>query len=409
MGTSCHDGAVTAGRPQNELDPTKRPVTPTALATTIHSTPHKMVLAFAGAGAQALAWLHSVGGSSRTILSALDIYSPESMHDFVGFMPARFTSRRVAKAMAARAYERARAYAGVHDAVFGLACTATIATDRAKRGDHRVAAAATDAFGTVTYLLVIEKDARDRVGEEEIVSRLLLQVAADSTGVLAKPALPLVAGENVAVQFWPSDQLGRLASGAAEYVVMGESGSLATELAPGARALLSGSFNPLHAGHLGLARAAGEFTGLPVLFELPVANAEKGTIGMLETRRRAQQFVGRGELALTRARLFSEKAALFPGCVFVVGLDTAERVVEPRFYGGSEEAMLAALVGVRDHGCRFLVAGRLDGDRYRTLADIAVPAGYGDLFDELPESAFRKDVASTAIRRGWNGPGGHAS
>jgi hypothetical protein len=44
--------------------------------TAIHATPHMMTMNFAGAGAQALAWLHSVGGSSRTILEATDRYVP---------------------------------------------------------------------------------------------------------------------------------------------------------------------------------------------------------------------------------------------------------------------------------------------------------------------------------------------
>ena len=77
------------------------------LVTRIHATPHRAVLAFAGAGSQALAWLHGVGGSSRTILSAIDIYSPQSMRHLLGFMPAKFTSRRVARLMAAAAYDRA--------------------------------------------------------------------------------------------------------------------------------------------------------------------------------------------------------------------------------------------------------------------------------------------------------------
>ena len=35
---------------------------------------------------------------------------------------------------------------------------------------------------------------------------------------------------------------------------------------------------------------------------------------------------------------------------------------------------------------------------FRTLRDIAVPASARDLFIDLPESAFRVDLSSTAIR-----------
>ena len=387
---------------RNGLDPTQRPVTPTELATAIHATPHKMVMAFAGAGAQALAWLHSVGGSSRTVLSAVDIYTPASMRKWVGFMPARFTSRRVARAMARRAFAEAREFANPADAVFGLASTATIATDRAKRGDHRVAAAVKDAFGVVTYYLTLEKDARDRAGEEEIVSLVLLRAAADACGVPPRPELPLVGAERVETTFVPSDLLAGLDAGERAAVVMRSDGALIAPREGERHVVLSGAFNPVHQGHLELAAAAARHTGLPALFELPLVNADKAPIGLLEARRRAQQFAGRGAIALTRAPLFVEKAALFPGSVFVVGVDTAERILEPRFYGGSEERMLAALQEIAARGCRFLVAGRLDRDEgYKTLRHLRMPAAVAGVFEELPEGMFRRDVSSSQIRERW--------
>lgn len=385
----------------NGLDAHVRPLTPTELATAIHATPHKMVMAFAGAGSQALAWLHGVGGSSRTMLSAVDIYGAESMRDWVGFMPARFTSRRVARAMARAAFERARAYANPADAVFGLASTATIATDRAKRGDHRVAVAVRDAFGYVTYALTLEKEARDRTGEEEIVSLLLLRAAADACGVLARPELPLTPVEELEVAFQPSELLASLERGERDVVVLRRDGSIVSGAGAGPFAVLSGAFNPVHDGHLGLAEAAEKHTGMPVLFELPLVNADKASIGLLEARRRALQFSGRGEVAITRAPLFVEKARSFPGSVLVVGVDTAQRILEPRFYGDSEGAMRAALGEIVAHGGRFLVAGRTTDGAYRTLKDLAIPADLRRAFELLPEEEFRNDVSSSEIRAGW--------
>lgn len=385
----------------NGLDLRRKPATPTELATAIHATPHKTVMAFAGAGARALEWLHSVGGSSRTVLTAFDIYTDQSMRDWVGFMPARFTSRRVARAMATRAYHEARRLASPADATFGLASTATIATDRTKRGDHRVATAVRDAFGILTYALTLEKDARDRAGEEEIVSLLLLRAAADACGVLARPELPLTSNEELEVDFHPSELVAALEHGDRDLVVVRSDGSIVSPIARRRRVVLSGAFNPLHRGHLELAEAAAAHTGLPALFELPMVNAEKAPIGALEVRRRAQQFAGRGQIALTRAPLFVEKAALLPDSVFVVGMDTAERLLEPRFYGNSADAMRQALGEVRAHRCRFLVAGRTEDGAFRTLEHAAVPSGFEDLFEALPEDEFRHDVSSTEIRQGW--------
>ncbi|MDQ3396868.1 MAG: hypothetical protein M3511_03710, partial [Deinococcota bacterium] len=164
-----------------------------ALITAIHATPHRLVLEFAGAGAQALAWLHGVGGSSRTILEATDRYAPASLISAIGFRAERFTSLRVAVAMADKAWGRARTLAGPGLPVIGIGSTATIATDRAKRGDHRCCAAVKDAFGIVTYALTISKGLRTRQQEEVVVSLLIVRALAEGCGVAALPELPLAA------------------------------------------------------------------------------------------------------------------------------------------------------------------------------------------------------------------------
>src|SRR5680860_554679 len=195
------------------------------LVTRIHATPHKAVLAFAGAGSQALTWLHGVGGSSRTVLAAIDIYSSQSMNHLLGFMPAKFTSRRVARLMAEAAYDLARDYmfAAVNpptDPFFGLGSTATIATDRAKRGDHRVATAVRDSFGTVRYALTIQKGARDRGGEAELVSLVMLRAVADACGVFGAPELPLEPTEALLQTYRPSELLQAVESGGREMNVV---------------------------------------------------------------------------------------------------------------------------------------------------------------------------------------------
>lgn len=385
------------------------------LVTRIHATPHRAVLAFAGAGSQALAWLHGVGGSSRTILSAIDIYSPQSMRHLLGFMPAKFTSRRVARLMAAAAYDLARRYslaegeaAGAPhgaDPIFGLGSTATIATDRTKRGDHRVATAVHDSFGTVRYALTLDKGARDRAGEEELVSLVILAAAADACGVFGAPELPLEPTEELTGSYRPTELLAAVDSGARELVVVRPNGQIVTGDDVGPHAVLSGSFNPVHQGHLELAAVASARVGLPSLFELPLINAAKDPIPLYEARKRALQFGGVASVALSRSPLFEQKARLLPGSVFVVGVDTAERVLDKRFYDGDEGRMLASLETVRAHGCRFLVAGREREGRFRTLSQLALPAGYRDLFESLDEEEFRNDISSTEIRRGWQRQG----
>jgi Cytidylyltransferase-like len=163
-------------------------------------------------------------------------------------------------------------------------------------------------------------------------------------------------------------------------------------------ALLPGAFNPVHAGHLGLADVAAQLLRLPVAFELSVANVDKPGLDPAEVRRRAAQFAGRAALWLTHAARFVQKAELFPGAVFVVGADTAVRIVDPRYYG--EPARLHdALDRVRERGCRFLVACRVDAaGRCVGPADVPVPPRWRDLFAGIPAERFRLDLSSTELR-----------
>ncbi len=102
---------------------------------------------------------------------------------------------------------------------------------------------------------------------------------------------------------------------------------------------------------------------------------------------------------LTRAATFAEKALLFPGAVFVVGVDTAARILQPRFYADSEARMAESLNDLRIRGCRFLVAGRVNAEgTFVGLDDLRIPTAHRDLFDAIPAGEFRVDLSSTQLR-----------
>ena len=369
---------------------------PGPLLSRIHATPHRMVMNFAGAGSLALAWLHSVGGSSRTVLEATDRYASASLTGAVGFVPERFTSERVARRLALAAYRRARALEPAPP-LFGLGCTATIATDRHKRGEHRVAVAVHDALGSISYQLGLDKGERSRSEEEDLVSRVILQAVAEACGLQADLELPLTEDETLEVSYEPVPELERLHRGEVGWVQLEPGGTRWSGSVLRGLALLSGSFNPLHDGHRRLAAVAAERLGQNVLFELSLANADKPPIDLRELRRRALQFAAYAPLVLTRAPRFSDKAERFPGSTFVLGADTAARLVAPRFYGG-EAGRDAALGELERAGTRFLVAGRSSKGVFRTLDDLAIPPAASAMFSAIPESAFSMDISSSELR-----------
>jgi nicotinic acid mononucleotide adenylyltransferase len=372
----------------------------------LHEVPLKYVLVLTGGGSRALAWLLGVPGGSRTILEAVVPYDATALTDFLRQAPEQFCSAATAEAMAQRAYERA-GWLAPGQVVAGVGCTASLATDRPKHGDHRVHVTVWTAERIVTASLTLSKGARDRDGEEEVVARLFLNTLADGFGLADRFDPGLLPGEVPEVTATvPASPLLDLMRGQVDTLCCEPDGRCRTT-AERPAALLSGAFNPVHEGHWGMTVVAGRRIGRDVAVEISVTNVDKPPLTLEDVRRRVGQFAGRVPVWLTRAPTFVEKAVLFPGTVFVVGADTAERIVAPRYYNDSEGRMHEALGRIHSQGCRFLVAPRADpAGKLLTLEDIPLPAGYPDLFEAVPVADFCVPVSSSAIRARCANPAG---
>lgn len=370
------------------------------LIQAIHDSPPRAMIAVAGAGSRALADLLAVPGASRTLLEALVPYAADSFDEFLGERPEQYVAEVTARRMAGRAL--ARAY-HLREAetfpIIGLACTATIVTDRPKKGEHRAHVAAWTPQRLRSYTVRLEKGARDRNGEEGLVSDLLLNALAEACGLADTLELPLGPGDEWAATTYDiAPTAGRLTNGAIPYFGIHADGYVRTTDARPA-VVLSGSFNPLHAGHTRLAEVAALILGRPVAFEISAANVDKPPLPEQVLLERLGQFAGRYPVFASNAPTFIEKSRLYGAATFVVGFDTAARIIAPRYYGDSEATMLAALAEMRDRGTRFLVAGRVGADRvFHELPELAIPDGFAELFQAIPGELFRIDLSSTEIR-----------
>ena len=356
------------------------------------------VMTVAGAGGKALSWLLEVAGASRTVLDAQVPYSSSALDEFAGSELRQAASPDTAAKMARSAYDRAVNLRQGDLPVVGIACTASIATDRPKRGAHRCHIAAWRPDGLNTYSVELVKGLRERSGEDEVASRLVVKALAEAVGLESDIDLGLDKGERLDVQTVRySDAIEAVLAGHVRSVtVASDNTTIADRKVEGG--LLAGSFDPLHDGHVRLAAAASDILGTPVAFELSITNVDKPSLEEWEIRDRIKQFSRKSPVILSRAETFNKKARIFPGCTFAIGYDTAVRLMQPRYYGGEASQMLTAFVEMRDLGCRFLVAGRAEDGVFRTLEDIDVPWGLGDMFSPIPTSTFRFDISSTGLR-----------
>lgn len=372
----------------------------------IAGRPSAVALCITGGGTQASAWLTTVPGASSKILEIVIPYSTESSIDYLGTEPdAGYCSAETAFLLAEKAYSRAAALGPLGVPVYGVSATCGLATNRVKAGEHKVFVGVHDSQCRRVRKLILRKGLRSRLSEDEVASRLIVGALGEASmgdnevaGELLQEVL--VEDEKVEVESKPwGDAITDLLDGKIDCVEFcGD--NIVVNAPRHQRAVLPGSFNPVHEGHRGMLAAAERIIGKPGIFELAVYNPDKGILSREEVLKRVKQFQDAGlPVVLTLKSLFVDKAALFEKCTFVVGYDTAVRLVDPKYYGNSHDMMYLEFKNLRLKGCRFLVVGRLDGTDFKGLDSITVPTPLEDLFIPVPESEFRMDISSTQLRK----------
>lgn len=412
----------------------------------VHASRVRCSLALAGGGARALAWLIARPNASKTLIECAAPYAREATDALLGLdrRVSSYASAACAEALSEAAYERAvrsgssrtvdaaRARATVG---LGAACALTSEDAREMRGDRRVFVCATGVFGKRTYELRMDRESgRTRWEEDERASRLVLSALLDaaetfggdegSDGVRAMETPDLLREDGVlseaeleGLRMTRRDRFPEARGGARAVVerwlaLEARDGSNSLEFTGGeltavgatrANVILSGSFNPLHEGHRELLAAATASAppGALGAYEISVTNADKGALSLDEIMRRFEQFTDPDAvLVLTKEPLFVNKARVAPGASFVVGVDTAVRLLDPK-YSGSDAALATSLDVIRANSCDFIVAGRLDRatGAFVSPDDVsrrAAAVGAAALFRPLPD--FRVDLSSTEIR-----------
>ena len=298
-------------------------------------------LAVTGGGSGAVHALLSTPGASRFLVDVRIPYSPEALEDFLGEKVEHSCSSETAVQMASLPKRRtASGWQMAGGKWLSVGCTAALQTDRRRRGDDRAFICIKTEAAEKLYALYFSE--APRAEQEALLSDWLLVLIAQAVGAERGLMLP-------------------------------------------------GSFNPVHQGHCGMLKAAEKLTGLRGVFELSAANVDKAELPQEEILRRVSA-IRDVPVALTRAPRFTQKAALFPNTTFVMGHDTAKRLID--YAEGSEWELFQGLE------TSFLVAGRCQ-DCFQELEHLGLPEGFEMLFEAIPEEEFREDISSTELRESF--------
>jgi len=382
-----------------------------SVATKIHASGKQLVIAVTGGGSGAISALLQTPGASRTILEAIVPYSFAALVDWIGAKPEQACSEATARAMAMAALLRARTLAPTSDpdSIIGVGATASLATDREKRGARRIHLAFQSAFNTWVGSFHLYDGKPNRADDEQAATTFLLWHVAGACGIDAKTLKQHLhtgrqdeALHSEGKRAEPEQR--ELFIGARRRAILQSNSSvnyLTESELPLIRLVFPGAFNPPHAGHLRMIEAAERRLTRPATWELSITNVDKLPLDYMamQSRIHAIRFEDAARLiALTRAPTFREKSELFPNATFIVGVDTLIRIADPKYYAGDPAQRDAAIAEIAARGCRFLAFGRVVSGEFKVLSDLTLPPALAAICDEVPASEFREDVSSTQLR-----------
>ncbi|MDO5581124.1 MAG: hypothetical protein Q4G69_08295 [Planctomycetia bacterium] len=402
----------------------------------LHESRWKGVLAITGGGSGALTRLLSVPGASGTILEGIIPYSNASILDFLKRKPDHFSSEPTARLLAIAAFQRAQSLAPEIDSddLFGIGATASLASDRPKKGDHRIHIGIQSLQETWSFSLTLTKGERTRAEEEELSSILIifsifyflkeqekkkncgrsdLNCFKDQIRSEVSPWKKLLFDS-----LFPSEIISvRCGAAGSDWgdLLFHPSGPVQAIRRQGnhftsykdhpcdqGENIFPGSFHPIHWGHLKMRETAEKETGIPVVLELSVQNVDKPSLDYLEIADRLAEIEianPDSDIVFTQAPRFIDKADLFPESLFIVGADTLLRIADLSYYNNDQKQYEEIVHHFSAMGTRFLVFARPNGDHAETLSNLPIDENLRHLCREIPVSEFLETISSTEIRK----------
>lgn len=342
----------------------------------------------AGAGAQDLIW--STPGCSSYFAGATFPYGDDQLEEFIGYRPDKFVSPDVAIEMAMKAYQCA--WRGPADDAVGIGCTAAVATNRLRKGDYvaYVASVSNKGVDLYTSLLQPETGAFYRIKQGNIVDRLITQIISEHSvpddcnyvdEASSKARLLLKTRPYIDRNCHKHNQ-----SVFESQVVNGPTDS--SDLVK--RAIFPGAFNPVHFGHIEIAKRTG------AVFNIEISPPHKGPLSVCDILQRLKLLRGHDVLLSDGLPLYLDKSNAFRNHSLVMGADAFIRMLDP-VWGVNPIDILNQM---SQNNTRIYVFGReVDGKFVSATDAISLVPESATCYDLVPiDGQF--NVSSSQIRKG---------
>lgn len=309
-----------------------------------------------GAGAGVIQQLWEVPGSSAYLSGFSFPYAQEEQIELLGFAPEHHCSEEMAIDLASVAYMKAYRFGGKKPVGVGL--TASVASEKEHRGDHRVycCVMTDDIVRTYQYILIKGHGEFHRKLDGGSCDDLIFYMLCDALGLhhtmffqTATDATELATKRFFERPFFHANGTR-------------DNGTLQDN-----DALMAGAFNPPHEGHFGMDAAYKAAIGGDTIYEITVDPPHKVALTVQDMLKRAKGLLGRNRIFCKGDPLYIDKINKFPGHPILMGADAGLRLLDPK-WGVSLQELLDA---VDRSGITIYVAERMVDGKLITANDLS--------------------------------------